>query len=420
MLRTLRARLASDTASVLAGNVGSVLARFGLNIAIARLAGAHEMGLYVALGALAIIVVRLSDCGLPNAVVYFSRLERSAAHRCLLVCLAHCAVVLPLSVALLYAAASFGLAELSQTDNLFSLLVSLGALATMQLLNSLFQQLLITFERFNVYCVGMLMSPALAVTLCLALGGPLEVRDLVLITLLGETLAAVLTFAILWWQALPAVPSAPPVVTIGDLYSYGLKTYFGTAVKAIGQRGDRLILAWFVPSSMVAAYAIAIALRDAAALPINAHATVLRNRFIDVASKHDRMPLGKALYREVARWFILMAAAASAFAALTPWLVPSIYGEQLRPAVPLFGILFGTLPTLVVAAFCSTAMLARRRAGAVGAGYLAGAAMNCIGLYAGALTGGAIGAAWGALVASLVSAAWWLVAARIRPADDRP
>jgi O-antigen/teichoic acid export membrane protein len=215
------------------------------------------------------------------------------------------------------------------------------------------------------------------------------------------------------------MPGTPPAVTIAEIYSYGVKTYFGTAVKAIGQRGDRLILAWFVPSSMVAAYAIAIALRDAAALPITAHATVLRNRFIDVASSKDLRALGQTLHREVARWFILMAVVAAAVAAVTPLVVPYIYGEQLRPAVPLFSILFATLPTLAIVGFCSTLMLAMRRAGAVSAGYLAGAALNCIGLYAGAKMGGAVGAAWGALVASLASAAWWLVAAGIRPAEDR-
>src|SRR5665213_1024398 len=102
-------RLSGDTVAVWAGNFGAVFLRFALNVLIARLGGADQMGIFVALTAFTFIIARLTDLGLPNAIVYFVRSHRQSTSRCVSVCLLHSVFMLPASIVLLKTASVLGL-----------------------------------------------------------------------------------------------------------------------------------------------------------------------------------------------------------------------------------------------------------------------------------------------------------------------
>jgi O-antigen/teichoic acid export membrane protein len=401
--------LASDSAAVLFGNVGSVAFRFALNIVIARLAGAHQMGVYIAVSALTFIIGRIADLGLPNALVYFARAQRSSARRCVLLCLVHSVFMLPAAVLLLHFSALLGLANAESSEVIAQFWPVLGALATVQLLGGLLAQLLIPLDGFRSYALAMTISPVISSAICLSLGKGLDVSQLFIAVLIGEAAAAALAL----WMALRATRAtshAAPLPGFATIYGYALKTYIGTSMKAIGQRGDRLILSWFLPGSMLAAYGVAIALRDTAVLPITARSQVLRNELIDLSQRPDDHTASEYLRRQLIRWSIISAAMAAALALAAPLLVPAFYGEEFRPAVRIFMVLSAALPMLAVATLCWTGMLSQARAGAVSLGLVVSGVFNLVGLYVGATVDGVMGACWGSLIASFVAAGWWLMA----------
>jgi O-antigen/teichoic acid export membrane protein len=399
--------LASDGAAILFGNVGSVGLRFVLNIVIARLAGASQMGMYIALSALTFIIARITDLGLPNAVVYFARVQKSAARRCVWICVLHSVFVLPATIVLLHFSTFLGLVDPGSSEYVASLWLLISALATMQLLGGLLGQLLIPLDGFRGYGLVMTISPAISGWVCLSMGKGIEVPQLLTAVLIGEGCAAALALGLVWRATRPAVDaaSAPGFRTI---YGYAIKTYFGTSMKAIGQRGDRLILSWFLPSALLAAYGVAIALRDSAVLPVTSRSMLLRNQLTDRAQQTEDRTGTSYLKRELTRWVIIMTAGAAGLALAMPTLVPAFYGAEFRPAIGVFVVLSATLPMIVVATFCWTSMLSAGKAGLVSAGLTVGSVLNLVGLYAGAATGGVMGACWGAVIASVATAGWWL------------
>src|SRR4051794_33737551 len=104
-----RRRISDHRTAVWLGNFGSVALRFALSVLVARLAGADQMGIYVAVVALTVIIERITDFGLPNALVYFVRAHPASTRRCLIVCLVQGVFVLPVSIFLLLSAQAVGL-----------------------------------------------------------------------------------------------------------------------------------------------------------------------------------------------------------------------------------------------------------------------------------------------------------------------
>jgi O-antigen/teichoic acid export membrane protein len=410
LLGALGARLHSDSTAVWIGNFGSVGLRFALNVLIARLAGADQMGIYVAVLALTVIIGRLTDLGLPNSLVYFVRSHRSSTRRCVAVCVAHSAVMFPASIALLLSATSLGLVNADSASLIAKTWPALAALATIQLLGSLLSQILIPLNGFRSYGLTMTVSPIITIAGCLWFGADLDAGGIIIATLAGESCGALCGLALVL-RAMPREAASGTAATLVGIYQYALKTYVGTSLKVLGQRGDRIILSWFLPNTLLAAYAVAVSLRDNASLPVTTHAMLLRNVLID-KEQRGAGPAGARAYlrRELLRWSLLTAGLAAALAASAPLLLPVLYGSQFKTAVGVLAILSGTLPAIAVASLCWTGLLAAGRPGFVSFGLILGGVVNLVALYFGTQIGAVIGASWGSLLASLVIAAWWLIA----------
>jgi O-antigen/teichoic acid export membrane protein len=405
----LASYLTTGGAAVWFGNFGSVGLRFALNIVVARLAGANQMGVYIALSALTYIIGRITDLGLPNAIVYFARAQKSSARRCISLCLMHSAFMLPASIVLLFFSDFLGLVGPDFSEMIASLWLLLGALSTVQLLGGLLGQLLIPLDGYKSYGLVMTTSPAIAALVCLALGEGILASEVLTAVLIGEGCAAALALGLLV-RVTRRFEGAAPSPGLATIYRYAIKTYPGTSMKALGQRADRLILSWFLPASLLAAYGVGIALRDAAVLPITTQSMLLRNKLIDREQRGEARLAVMHLKRELIRWSIVAAAIAAGLALAAPVVVPALYGAEFRPAVRIFIVLSATLPMLAAATLCWTGLLSAGRAGTVTFGLILGGVLNLIALYVGAALNGVMGACWGALTASVIAAAWWLVA----------
>jgi O-antigen/teichoic acid export membrane protein len=410
LVGAFRARLKSESTAVWIGNFGSVGLRFALNVLIARLAGADQMGIYVAVLALTIIIGRLTDLGLPNSLVYFVRSHRSSARRCVAVCLAHSVLMFPASIALLFSATSLGLANADSAGLIAKAWPALAALATIQLLGSLLSQILIPLNGFRSYGLMMIVSPIVTIAGCLWLGAGLGASGLITATLTGESCGAMCGLALVL-RAMTREPLAATPVTLVAIYKYALKTYVGTSLKVLGQRGDRIILSWLLPNSLLAAYAVAVSLRDNASLPITTHSMLLRNILIDKEHRGAGPASARAyLRRELVRWGFLTGGLAVALAALAPIVLPVLYGAQFQSAVPVFAILAASLPAVAIATLCWAGLLSAGRPGFMSFGLILGGVANLAALTIGALADGVIGASIGSLVASFAIAGWYLLA----------
>jgi O-antigen/teichoic acid export membrane protein len=394
---------------LLLSNFGTVALRFLLSLLIARLAGAERMGVYVALMALIFIIARIADAGLPNAIVYFARARRAAVRKCLWVCLVHGAIMLPIVTTLVLVADRLGLANAESSAIIASAWPILALLGSVQLIGAQITQLLIPLEAYKEYGVAVTLSPLVTIAICGLHGHDLTIAKILTAVLAGESCGALLAFAMIM-QTTRGAQETGPTPGLGSIYSYAIKSYFGTSMKAIGQRADRLILSLLVPNSALAAYAIAMSLRDNALLPFTSHAMVLRNRLID-SEAHSGLNAARALLRaDLIRWTSIAAVLAGILIVAAPVIVPIFYGAEYRPAVDVLMIVGATLPALGVATFCWTALLSAARPTAVSIGLIVTGLVNLAALYLGAEMGGVLGASWGALIASAIAAAWWLMA----------
>jgi O-antigen/teichoic acid export membrane protein len=395
---------------LLLSNFGQVGLRLLLSLLIARLAGPERMGVYVALTALTFIIARIADAGLPNAILYFARARKAAVRKCLWVSSVHGAVMLPLVTILVLVSDRLGLANSESSVIIAEAWPILVVLGTVQLSGALITQLLIPLESYKAYGIAVTLSPLVSIAICGLHGHDLTISKILTAVLTGESSAALVAFAMVV-RATRGAQEAGPSPGVGAIYSYAIKSYFGTSMKAIGQRADRLILSLLVPNSALAAYAIAMSLRDSALLPFNSHSMVLRNRLID-REAHAGLIAARALLRiELIRWTVVAAVLAGTLMTAAPFVVPILYGAEYHPAIGVLIIIGATLPALGVATFCWTALLSSARPTTVSLGLVVTGLVNLAALYVGARTGGVLGASIGALIASLLAAAWWLLAA---------
>lgn len=242
----------------------------------------------------------------------------------------------------------------------------------------------------------------LAVVVILLLAGHLTLFGVGIGLAAGRMAAAVYAAARVAWPKLRHVAPLKP------LLSYGIRALPGTTSMLVNNRFDQLLIAPLVDLHSLGLYAVAAGTSFLPTVPANAVASA---SFSSIA--HDGH-LGRKAVASTAirRGLLVSAVVAGALAALSPLVVPLIYGSAFRAAVlPTVVLLVGSVPWggQLVARQCGNAL---GYPGFGSIGETTGLVVTVVGLLAVVPFLGILGAALVSLAAYLVRFAVTLVLLR--------
>jgi len=125
-----------------------------------------------------------------------------------------------------------------------------------------------------------------------------------------------------------------------DLFRYGLKTYVTTLLQFFNYRLDTFILNYFSTSAVVGIYSVAVALAETIWQLCNAVASIVFPK-VSAISHEEANRLTPITSRLTLAISFLMAVF---LAAVSPWVIPHLYGKAFSPAViPLWLLLPGVV-----------------------------------------------------------------------------
>jgi O-antigen/teichoic acid export membrane protein len=177
----------------------------------------------------------------------------------------------------------------------------------------------------------------------LALAGIILLRQLGLLTLrtaLGVTIvtmAVQLGYVYYWCRRSGLAPGRARGDLVGPLARYGLSQLASTTPAMVNSSLDQLMLSQLVTPSDLGQYAIAVSI---ALVPVPLVSAIGNVGFPWLAARRGgaadarRLPLAAVVASGVAAAAILLPIAASGY-----WLVPAVFGQAYRGAVPLLWIL---------------------------------------------------------------------------------
>jgi O-antigen/teichoic acid export membrane protein len=187
---------------------------------------------------------------------------------------------------------------------------------------------------------------------------------------------------------------------VRDAVSFGVKVWYIPLVQASNLRLDQLLLIGLASERQLGLYAVAVTLSG---LPAFATSAVASAIFPRVAAGDS------ALAAQATRTVLLVITlVAIALAAVTPILLPLMFGEAFRPAVSMAFVLLAAAIPLTGATILGSALSGSDRVGRAGLGELIGVVVTIAGLLLFVPDSGGIAAAWVSLVAYSITFAWLL------------
>ena len=405
------------------GEVLRLLAGFGVLLQLARTVSPEALGSYLAIVAIVMVLPRMLDAGLPQALAYFLRARVDLGRSLLRVLAWHGLACVALACGLAWLLRFLPFDDLAVHDLAVRSWPVVGALVASETAALLALATLIPRNRYCGHVLATLAPTLLmlaAVTTCLILGCR-PTPDQLLALLLGASLCgATLGWigALSGWQSGGSGERLPA----DDLYRYGLSSYGTGVAKVAAQRFDRLYLSTAMGASGYAHYTLAVSIRDLAVFPANLHALTLRNRQMDLLSVHRDVPAARRLlWRVSAVWLAVGFAAAGLTWPLWPAIVELLFGQPRPDTAELAAILALSIGPMAVLGFSWNHLYALERPGRV-------TLLNTVGFVlliplfalamsqAGAAHGAAIAAvAWSSLTA-VASLVWALIS---RPPEAR-
>jgi O-antigen/teichoic acid export membrane protein len=326
---------------------------------LARLLGVAEFGKFATLAALAAIVSRLNDLGLPSAVSYYYRQRPGALASLMRVVyldfLWCCAVALILALIAPHLPLAVA-PDLRASESLQALLAAYLAISTPIWILPGFISAAGDYKAYaRLANVDVGLQAASTVGACLVFGAS-YVHVIAALTLeQGLMIGVYLWFLRRYRHKAPAAP-----ISVRETLTYGLRLQWGVLMKLLSSRADILTVGALTNSALAGLYSVALNIRDIGLLPLSVYVAPFQNLVIDRSrggSASDRSPVITGLLLQFALSLALAIVAAFAL----PLLVPLVYGPAFRPATGPAVILFSSIVFLGPAGLCWVTFNAKGR-----------------------------------------------------------
>ena len=414
-VRTCAHRLTQGHSALWLGNGTALALGLAQNIVLARAAGAHEYGIYVAAAIYAGFLARMADMGFPSAGAYFLRTTPSRAPNFLLLGIAQCIVFTPVLFGAWYLLSLVPLATKEMGGIWNTHLLLFTALSVVMLANGLISPMLVPLGRMRAYALAICLPPFTALCMALFLAATTRITALTLVTIVVlAQLSGVVVSAVLAAVQFRLPPVSDFFKGIGPIYGYGLQAYPGFTLKTFSQRIDRIVLINLLPPTALAAYAIATSIRDQLSTPITIHSLLVRNKMIDLLQTRNDPRMAKRYLRsELRLWVSFVVPGSIVVAIIAPWLVSLLYGTSFSAAGSATSILILSLGAIAVTTFSWCITLGSNAPGIFSVLTIASTLATVAATAGGALLYGVTGAAVGSLVVTVLSAALWFAVAEL-------
>lgn len=317
---------------------------------LARLLGVAEFGKFATLAALAAIVSRLNDLGLPSAVAYYHRQRPGSfaslmrvVHLDFIWC---CAVALLLGLIAPYLPLAVA-PDLRSSGLLQALLATYVAVSTpMWILPGFISAAgdYRAYARLGNVDVG--LQAVSTVGACLVFGAS---YTYVIAALALEQ--CLMIGGYLWFLRRYRHSAPPAPISVRETLTYGLRLQWGVLMKLLSSRADILTVGALTNSALAGLYSVALNIRDIGLLPLSVYVAPFQNLVIDRSrggSASDRSPVITGLLLQFALSLGLAVMAAFAL----PFLIPLVYGPAFGPATGPAVILFSSIVFLGPAGLC--------------------------------------------------------------------
>lgn len=226
-----------------------------------------------------------------------------------------------------------------------------------------------------------------------------SVDSFVAANIFGQSVAIVVGLALL--ARLGWLGGRPRLDLMRGFVAYGAKVHVGEMMYSLRSRLDQALVSLWLPAAELGMYVVALTVANG---PLILATTIGNVAFPKISQQATHE--GKALV--FGRYLRLSIALSSgtilALGAVLPWILPLLFGESFRPAVPVAAILLSGLLPLAARIMCQQALkswdrpLVIWRAELVGL-IAAGAALALL-----IPTFGIIGAAWSVVASQIASA----------------
>jgi len=361
-------RFAKQSSLLWAAEVGGVGLRLVTIALLGRFYGPEILGTYLSIVALAQLLPRILDLGLPLAIGYFVRVYPDRLASCMRISALHVLISTPFAMGLAALLMLVPFEAGNATEVVDRIWWVLGIYVVAELSCSLARAAFIPRMQFGAYMSVMLVPLVLlaaAVTLHEVAfpGTVLGPATLIELLTASSVIAALLAGGIV----LHTVKRGEQLqLDGGDMYRYGSRTYVSGLAKVASQRFDRIFLTMLLGASAFAQYSVALSLREMIIFPANLLALTLRNQQIDlVAHKRDVARARRLLLRVSA----IAAGAATAIATLLApvwgFIVPLIFGDGFSGAAHFITVLAFSCPFLAIVSFAWNHLYAMKRPGRV-------------------------------------------------------
>lgn len=332
------------------GELARISAGFLVLRQLAHLVGPQVLGTYLAIISVAIIVPRLLDAGLPQALAFFLRFEVEVGPPLGRVLLTHAAVAAAAGCAVAWAMRAFPFGDAAVPDVVRQGWPWIAALVASELTALLLLSTFIPTNRYLAHALSQATPPCVLLLLVLGATAVHWTPDAgQLLRLYGA--ASLVGLAVTALSFLRQVRrSQGKAMDRRRLYRYGLHAYGTGVAKALALRLDRLLLATLLGSVGYAQYSLAVSIRDFGTLPATLHATQLRNRQIDLITRDGNLAEARRLLaRGCGAWFCGAAVASACLYPVWPWLVDVVFGHRFAEAAHFLQLLaFSSAPIAVL------------------------------------------------------------------------
>jgi O-antigen/teichoic acid export membrane protein len=345
--------------------IGRLVLGFAVFASLARTTGPEQLGAYLAVTSIMVIVPRLLDCGLPHALAYFLRLEPAHLRSAGTALVQHLVFALPAAIAIALAIRYVPFENEAAVRLVVRHWPELALLALSELAILLGQATCVPTNRFGSYA-STALAPPMALFLCVTLWSKsdLTAPRLVSILLATSLLGSLVMTAAFFLAARKA--GAQPAFPRTAAYGYGLRSYASALSKVVAQRFDRLFLVGVLGASGYVQYSLAVSLRDMAIVPANLHAMTVRNRQIDLlTSSSGLVEARRVLVRVCLAWLALGVAGAIAFLPFWHLVVPVLFGPRYDGAAQFLRIVAFSAGPIAIMGFCWNHLYSMNRPGRV-------------------------------------------------------
>jgi O-antigen/teichoic acid export membrane protein len=332
------------------GNFAAQATRLLFSIIVAQALGPAGRGAVALIGVIDEVSTAIFTIGVPIATGYYAKIKRNSDQELVNAGLRFGVLLLPLTTAVGVAVGVGALAPLEPVARWLTVLliawtgvVNLPGQVAMNLLQAhrKLKELAINRVIFNFV--------SLAVVAVLTAAGHLSVTWVAVAFVLGRLGTSLYTLTVTVW------PSRGPAAAIRPLVSYGRRAVVGSIGTLLNNRVDQLVIAPMVGLTQLGYYAVAA---GTSFLPIAVAMSMAVSAFSLVS--HDSA-LGRAASTATAirRGLLVSGVLAAGLAAMSPVLIPLLYGSDFKAAVvPSVILLVGSIPWggQLVASQCAYAL----------------------------------------------------------------